>query len=237
MNIEVLLSKSVNKFKETYKSVAPLIVLYTILSYLFTPPTLRSFQLKQDFNDMLIQINNQDLAFSCILIFIFSLYTIVINQFILINIKKSIFKISHTINTLILLFIIYLILILSFLFMVLVIPIPDLVLIFFIFLYIALFFTIYVKLDYNKSFIESFIIGYMLFTKNFKNIFKLLLMHGLALILITYSMVIIGLFTTQIVGKMSIIMINILFYFSSYFLSIIWIYFYVSINKKFIAIK
>ena len=164
-----------------------------------------------------------------LVILIFSLYTIVINQFILINIKKSIFKISHTIKTLILLFIIYLILILSFLFMVLIIPIPDLVLIFFIFLYIALFFTIYVKLDYNKSFIESFIIGYMLFTKNFKNIFKLLLMHGLALILITYSMVIVGLFTTQIFGKISIIMINILFYFSSYFLSIIWIYFYISI--------
>ncbi len=121
--------------------------------------------------------------------------------------------------------------------MVLIIPIPDLVLIFFIFLYIALFFTIYVKLDYNKSFIESFIIGYMLFTKNFKNIFKLLLMHGLALILITYSMVIAGLFTTQIFGKMSIIIINILFYFSSYFLSIIWIYFYISINKKLISIK
>ena len=107
MNIEVLLSKSVNKFKETYKSIAPLIILYTILSYLFTPPTLRSFQLKQDFNDVLIQINNQDLAFSFILIFIFSLYTIVINQFILINIKKSIFKVSHTIKTLILLFIIF----------------------------------------------------------------------------------------------------------------------------------
>ena len=49
MNIEILLSKSINKFKETIQTIAPLIILYTILSYLFTPPILRSYQLEQNF--------------------------------------------------------------------------------------------------------------------------------------------------------------------------------------------
>jgi hypothetical protein len=62
-------------------------------------------------------------------------------------------------------------------------------------------------------------------------------MHGLALIIITYSMVIGNLFMTQIMGTMSIILINILFYIFSYLLSIIWIYFYFSLDKKFIAEK
>ena len=235
VNIETLLLKSVNKFKETYKSIAPLIILYTLLSYLFTPPTLRSLQLKQNFDDLLMQINNQDVLFSILLALIFSLYTIVINQFILINIKRTVFKISRTINALILFFILYIILLLSVLFMVLIIPIPDLILVFFIIMYVSLFFSIYINLDYNKTLIECLVICYILFTKNFKNIFKLILMHGLALVLITYAMVIAGLFVTQIIGNMSIVIINILFYFSSYFLSIVWVYYYLSMDKKFIS--
>tara|TARA_B110001454_G_scaffold151143_1_gene140460 strand:- start:18 stop:557 length:540 start_codon:yes stop_codon:yes gene_type:complete len=175
--------------------------------------------------------------FSILLIFIFSLYTIIINQFIFINIKKTIFKISDTFGALILLFIIYVILFASFLLMSLIIPIPDLMGMLFMILYAALFFTIYIKIDYNKSYLESLIIGYMLFTKNFKSILKLLLIHGLALIIITYSMVIVGLLVTQIIGTMSIILINILFYIFSYLLSIIWIYFYFSLDKKFISEK
>lgn len=237
MNIEILLSKSINKFKQTIQIIAPLIILYTILSYLFTPPILRTYQLEQNFDILLSQINNQDIMFSILLIFIFSLYTIIINQFIFINIKKTIFKISDTFGALILLFIIYVILFASFLLMSLIIPIPDLMGMLFMILYAALFFTIYIKIDYNKSYLESLIIGYMLFTKNFKSILKLLLIHGLALIIITYSMVIVGLLVTQIIGTMSIILINILFYIFSYLLSIIWIYFYFSLDKKFITEK
>jgi len=237
MNIEILLSKSINKFKQTIQIIVPLIILYTILSYLFTPPILRTYQLEQNFDILLSQINNQDIMFSILLIFIFSLYTIIINQFIFINIKKTIFKISDTFGALILLFIIYVILFASFLLMSLIIPIPDLMGMLFMILYAALFFTIYIKIDYNKSYLESLIIGYMLFTKNFKSILKLLLMHGLALIIITYSMVIVGLLMTQIIGTISIILINILFYIFSYLLSIIWIYFYFSLDKKFITEK
>ena len=237
MNIEILLSKSINKFKQTIQIIVPLIILYTILSYLFTPPILRTYQLEQNFDILLSQINNQDIMFSILLIFIFSLYTIIINQFIFINIKKTIFKISDTFGALILLFIIYVILFASFLLMSLIIPIPDLMGMLFMILYAALFFTIYIKIDYNKSYLESLIIGYMLFTKNFKSILKLLLIHGLALIIITYSMVIVGLLVTQIIGTMSIILINILFYIFSYLLSIIWIYFYFSLDKKFITEK
>ena len=237
MNIEKLLLKSINKFKETIQIIAPLIILYAILSYLFTPPILRTYQLEQNFEIILSQINSQDVIFSVLLILIFNLYTIIINQFIFINIKNTIFKTSQTLSTLILLFIIYGILMTSFLLMILIIPIPDLVLILFIILYFALFFTIYIKIDYNKSYLESLIIGYMLFIKNFKLIFKLLLMHALALIVITYSMVIVGLLATQIMGSISIILINILFYFASYLLSIIWIYFYFSLDKNFIIEK
>jgi hypothetical protein len=237
MNIEILLSKSINKFKQTIQIIAPLIILYTILSYLFTPPIIRTYQLEQNLDILLSQINSQDIIFSALLIFIFSLYTIIINQFIFINIKKTIFKISDTFGALILLFIIYVILFASFLLMSLIIPIPDLMGMLFMILYAALFFTIYIKIDYNKSYLESLIIGYMLFTKNFKSILKLLLMHGLALIIITYSMVIVGLLVTQIIGTMSIILINILFYIFSYLLSIIWIYFYFSLDKKFITEK
>ena len=60
-------------------------------------------------------------------------------------------------------------------------------------------------------------------------------MHGLALILITYGMVMVGLIATQILGALSIVVINILFYFASYLLSIIWIYFYFTLNKDFIT--
>jgi hypothetical protein len=237
MNIEILLSKSINKFKETIQTIAPLIILYTILSYLFTPPTLRSYHIEQNLDILISQINNQDVIFSILLILILNIYTVVINQFIFINIKNEIFKLSQTISALILLFIIYGILITSFLLMSLIIPLPDLVLILFIILYIALFFTLYIKLDYNKSYLNSLTSGYVLFTKNFKLIFKLLLMHGLALMIITYGMVILGLFVSQIIGKMSIILINILFYFLSYFLSIVWVYFYLSLDKNFISIK
>ena len=237
MNIEILLSKSINKFKETIQTIAPLIILYTILSYLFTPPILRSYQLEQNFEMIANQIKSQDIIFSILLIAIFNLYTIIINQFIFINIKKTIFKISDTLSLLMLLFIIYLILSMSFIFMIFIFPIPDLVLILLVMLYIALFFTIYVKIDYNKSYVESFIIAYMLFTNNITSILKLILMHGLALILITYGMVMLGLIAKQILGALSIVVINILFYFASYLLSIIWIYFYLTLNKDFITNK
>ncbi len=233
MNIEILLSKSINKFKETIQTIAPLIILYTILSYLFTPPILRSYQLEQNFELIANQIKNQDIIFSILLIAIFNLYTIVINQFIFINIKKTIFKLSDTLSLLVLLFIIYLILCISFIVMIFIFPIPDLVLILLVMLYVALFFTLYVKIDYNKSYVESFIIAYMLFTKNIRSILKLILMHGLALILITYGMVMVGLIATQILGALSIVVINILFYFASYLLSIIWIYFYFTLNKDY----
>ena len=233
MNIEILLSKSINKFKETIQTIAPLIILYTILSYLFTPPILRSYQLEQNFEMIANQIKSQDIIFSILLIAIFNLYTIIINQFIFINIKKTIFKISDTLSLLVLLFIIYLILCISFIVMIFIFPIPDLVLILLVMLYVALFFTIYVKIDYNKSYMESFIIAYMLFTNNITSILKLILMHGLALILITYGMVMVGLIATQILGALSIVVINILFYFASYLLSIIWIYFYFTLNKDY----
>ena len=237
MNIEILLSKSINKFKETIQTIAPLIILYTILSYLFTPPILRSYQLEQNFELIANQIKSQDIIFSILLIAIFNLYTIVINQFIFINIKKTIFKLSDTLSLLVLLFIIYLILCISFIVMIFIFPIPDLVLILLVMLYVALFFTLYVKIDYNKSYVESFIIAYMLFTNNITSILKLILMHGLALILITYGMVMVGLIATQILGALSIVVINILFYFASYLLSIIWIYFYFTLNKDFITNK
>ena len=237
MNIEILLSKSINKFKETIQTIAPLIILYTILSYLFTPPILRSYQLEQNFEMIANQIKSQDIIFSVLLIAIFNLYTIIINQFIFINIKKTIFKLSDTLSLLVLLFIIYLILCISFIVMIFIFPIPDLVLILLVMLYVALFFTLYVKIDYNKSYMESFIIAYMLFTNNITSILKLILMHGLALILITYGMVMVGLIATQILGALSIVVINILFYFASYLLSIIWIYFYFTLNKEFITNK
>ena len=234
MNIETLLLKSINKFKQTIRVIAPLIIIYNILSYLFTPPILRTYQLDQNIETMLLGINSQDIIFSFILIILFSLYTIIINQFIFINIKQLTFNISHTLNALILLFMIYAILIISFFLMILIIPIPDLVLILFIMMYVALFFAIYVKLDYNKSYIESLFIGYMLFTKNFTSILKLLLMHALALIPISFVITIIGLITTQITGPISLLIVNVLFYIASYFLSMIWIYFYLSLDKNFI---
>lgn len=234
MNIETLLLKSINKFKQTIRVIAPLIIIYNILSYLFTPPILRTYQLDQNIETMLLGINSQDIIFSFILIILFSLYTIIINQFIFINIKQLTFNISHTLNALILLFMIYAILIISFFLMILIIPIPDLVLILFIMMYVALFFAIYVKLDYNKSYIESLFIGYMLFTKNFTSILKLLLMHAFALIPISFVITMIGLITTQIAGPISLLVVNVLFYIASYFLSMIWIYFYLSLDKNFI---
>ena len=75
--------------------------------------------------------------------------------------------------------------------------------------------------------------GYMLFQHNIKNIFILLIAHFLALITSTYIIVMIGVVMNQVFfGNMSIILINILFYIVSYFLSIIWIYFYLSLDKK-----
>ena len=46
MNIEALLSKSINKFKQTIKIVLPLIILYTIISYMWTPAFLQSFSIE-----------------------------------------------------------------------------------------------------------------------------------------------------------------------------------------------
>ena len=56
MNIEKILSKSVSKFKETITSISPIIILYTILSYIFTPNNLRNFQLDQNFDTITSEI-------------------------------------------------------------------------------------------------------------------------------------------------------------------------------------
>ena len=80
MNIETLLLKSINKFKQTIRVIAPLIIIYNILSYLFTPPILRTYQLDQNIETILLGINSQDIIFSFILIILFSLYTIIINK-------------------------------------------------------------------------------------------------------------------------------------------------------------
>ena len=52
---------------------------------------------------------------------------------------------------------------------------------------------------------------------NFKNIFKIIIFHLLSIIVITYSIVILGFLVSQIIGPFSIIFVNILFYMASYF--------------------
>ena len=85
MNIEALLSKSINKFKQTIKIVLPLIILYTIISYMWTPAFLHSFSIDQDFNYALTEFSIQDIIFGLLLLISFNLYTSVINQFIFVN--------------------------------------------------------------------------------------------------------------------------------------------------------
>ena len=99
-------------------------------------------------------------------------------------------------------------------------------------LYVYMFFGLYIKIDTQKSNLECLLSSYILCLDNLKNIFKLILFHILAIIIITYSIVILGLFTSQIAGSYSIILINILFYIASYFLSIVWIYAYFDFKQK-----
>ena len=126
----------------------------------------------------------------------------------------------------------FILLFLLFLFLVIIIPIPDLVILFILILYVYTFFGFYIKIDTQKSNLECLLNSYILCLKNLKNIFKLILFHILAIIIITYSIVILGLFTSQIAGSYSIILINILFYIASYFLSIVWIYAYFDFKQK-----
>ena len=98
MNIEKILSKSASKFRETVRSVTPLIILYTILSYIFTPSILRDLQIEQNLDNLMSEMKNHDIFSSLLLVLTFSFYTIFINQFIITNIKKQIFKISDSIE-------------------------------------------------------------------------------------------------------------------------------------------
>ena len=86
----------------------------------------------------------------------------------------------------------------------------------------------------NNFDLSSLKVGFILPAFNeYENIFILLIAHFLALITSTYIIVMIGVVMNQVFfGNMSIILINILFYIVSYFLSIIWIYFYLSLDKK-----
>ena len=232
MNIEKILSKSASKFRETVRSVTPLIILYTILSYIFTPSILRDLQIEQNLDNLMSEMKNHDIFSSLLLVLTFSFFTIFINQFIITNIKKQIFKISDSISALTYMLVMFILLFLLFLFLVIIIPIPDLVILFILILYVYTFFGFYIKIDTQKSNLECLLSSYILCLNNLKNIFKLILFHILAIIIITYSIVILGLFTSQIAGSYSIILINILFYIASYFLSIVWIYAYFDFKQK-----
>ena len=61
MNIEKILSKSASKFRETVRSVTPLIILYTILSYIFTPSILRDLQIEQNLDNLMSEMKNHDI--------------------------------------------------------------------------------------------------------------------------------------------------------------------------------
>ena len=232
MNIEKILSKSVSKFKETITSISPIIILYTILSYIFTPNNLRNFQLDQNFETITSEIKTADVLFSLILILIFSLYTVFINQFIITNLKNKVFKISESISALSYMLLMYGLLLFSFTLLVLTFPIPDLVIFFILILYICMFFGLYIKIDVQKKNLDCILDGYFFCKHNFKNIFKIIIFHLLSIIVITYSIVILGFFASQIIGSFSIIFINILFYMASYFLSIAWIYAYFDLKQK-----
>ena len=201
---------------------------------MWTPAFLQSFSIDQDFNYALTEFSIQDIIFGLLLLISFNLYTSVINQFIFVQIKNDVFKISRLVDLSLFLFLVYGILFVASLLITFIIPIPDLVIILLLILYTILFLSIYIKIDYNdKSYVESIIMGYMLFQHNIKNIFISLIAHFLALITSTYIIVMIGVVMNQVFfGNMSIILINILFYIVSYFLSIIWIYFYLSLDKK-----
>ena len=98
-NIENII-KSASKFRETVRSVTPLIILYTILSYIFTPSILRDLQIEQNLDNLMSEMKNHDIFSSLLLVLTFSFYTIFINQFIITNIKKQIFKISDSMSAL-----------------------------------------------------------------------------------------------------------------------------------------
>ena len=85
MNIEKILSKSASKFRETVRAVTPLIILYTILSYIFTPSILRDLQIEQNLDNLMSEMKNHDIFSSLLLVLTFSFYTIFINQFVITN--------------------------------------------------------------------------------------------------------------------------------------------------------
>jgi len=95
-----------------------------------------------------------------------------------------------------------------------------------------MFFGLYIKIDLQKKNLDCILDGYFFCKHNFKNIFKIIIFHLLSIIVITYSIVILGFFASQIIGPLSIIFINILFYMASYFLSIAWIHAYFDLKQK-----
>ena len=236
MNIETLLSKSINKFNQTIKIALPFIILYTLIYRILSPSIFNESIISNinNFESVNFNFESNQIIFMILSFMLSMVYNLLIIKFIFVNVQNNqkIFKINEIFNLLILLSLVYALSILPPMLIMLFIPLLGAFLIPII--YIALFFSIYIKLESEKSFLESLIMSYVLFKNNISNMVTICLIHCSGALMIIYATTLLGIPLTQLFGQGAIIFQQIFMNIGYYLLSIIWVCFYFSLDRSII---
>ena len=236
MNIETLLSKSINKFNQTIRIVLPFIILYTLIYRILSPSTFNELLISniENLEEVNFNLQSNDIIFMVLSFVLSMIYNLLIIKFIFISLKnnKKTFRLNEIFSLFILLLSIYILSIVPPMFMTLFIPFLGVLLVPII--YMALFFSIYIMLEFHTSFLDSLMNSYLLFKHNMSNILVLCLIHCAGVLMIIYATTLLGVPLTYIVGNLSTIFQQIIMNIGHYLLSIIWVCFYFSLDRSII---
>ena len=234
MNIEKLLSKSINKFNQTIRIVLPFIILYTLIYRILSPSIFNESFISniQYLEEVNVNLQSNDMIFMILSFVLSMIYNVLIIKVIFFNFNnnKKIFKVDELLRLFALLSLIYIFTI--FPSMVITLFIPFLGVLLAPIIYMALFFSIYIMLEFQTSFLGSLVKSYLLFTNNMSNMLVLCLIHCAGALMIIYATTLLGAPLMYIFGDLNTIFQQIFMNIGHYLLSIIWVCFYFNVDRS-----
>jgi len=234
MNIETLLSKSINKFNQTIRIVLPFIILYTLIYRILSPSTFNELLISniENLEQVNFNLQSNDIIFMVLSFVLSMFYNLLIIKFIFISLKnnKKTFRLDEIFSLFILLLSSYILSIVPPMLITLLIPFLGILLVPII--YIALFFSIYIMLEFHTSVLDSLVKSYALFKNNISNMLVLCLIHCAGALMIIYATTLLGVPFSYIAGNFTMIFQQIFMNIGHYLLSIIWICFYLSLDRS-----
>ena len=234
MNIEKLLSKSINKFNQTIRIVLPFIILYTLIYRILSPSIFNESFISniQYLEEVNVNLQSNDMIFMILSFVLSMIYNVLIIKVIFFNFNnnKKIFKVDELLRLFALLSLIYIFTI--FPSMVITLFIPFLGVLLAPIIYMALFFSIYIMLEFHTSFLDSLVKSYLLFKNNMSNMLVLCLIHCAGALMIIYATTLLGAPLMYIFGDLNTIFQQIFMNIGHYLLSIIWVCFYFNVDRS-----